>query len=61
MNLIKRPKYYYRSFAAINILIFLWLIYSAINGLSSGWLLVVLIGFASAYWIFRALEEVKRN
>jgi len=59
MNLIKRPKYYYRSFAAINILIFLWLLYSAINGLPSGWLLVVLIGFASAYWIVKALKEWK--
>ena len=58
---MKRPKYYYRSFAAINILIFLWLLYSAINGAPSGWLLVVLIGFVSAYWIFKAWEEVKKN
>ena len=57
MKLRTRPKYYYRSFAAINILIFLWLLYSAINGAPSGWILVVLIGFASAYWIFRAIEE----
>jgi len=61
MNLIKRPKYYYRSFAVINILIFLWILYSAINGTPYGWFLVVLIGFVSSYWIFKVWEEWKRK
>ena len=58
---MKRPKYYYRSFAVIYILIFLWILYSAINGLTYGWFIVVLIGFASVYWIFKAWEENSKS
>ncbi|MCH8945652.1 MAG: hypothetical protein IIA85_01900 [Nanoarchaeota archaeon] len=59
MKIRKRPKYYYRSFAAINILIFLWLLYSAINGLPNEWFLVILMVFVSAYWISKAWKEWK--
>jgi len=57
MKLKTRPKYYYRSFAVINILIFLWILYSAINGSPNGWFLVVLMVFVSGYWIGKALKE----
>ena len=60
MKPIKRPKYYYRSFAVINILIFLFVLYSAIKGTQYGWTLVILMTFVSAYWIFKAWKEWKR-
>ena len=56
-----RPKYYYRSFAVIYIIIFLWILYSTINGLPYGWFVVILIALASSYWIFKAWEEWKKN
>jgi len=56
-----RPKYYYRSFAVISFLIFLWIIYSAINGLPNGWFFVVLMAFVSAYWIPKAWNEWKKT
>jgi len=59
MKITQRPKYYYRSFAFVYILIFLWIIYSAINGLTYGWFFVVLMAFVSAYWIPKAWKEWK--
>ena len=61
MKLKTRPKYYYRSFAVINILIFLWILYSAINGPPHGWLLVILMGFISTYWVSKAWKEWERK
>jgi len=61
MKLRTRPKYYYRGFAVVYILIFLWILYSTINGLTYGWLLVVLMALVSSYWIFKAWKEwIKR-
>jgi|TARA_Y100000310_G_scaffold91480_2_gene88862 hypothetical protein len=59
--MIKRPKYYYRTFALIYILIFLWILYSAINGLLYGWFFVGLIALFSVYWISKAWKELKKR
>jgi len=52
-----RPKYYYRSFAVIYILVFLFVFYSAINGVPYGWFLVILMILVSSYWIIKAWKE----
>ena len=61
MKLKTRPKYYYRSFTVVYILIFLWILYSTINGLPYGLFFVILMGFVSTYWISKAWEEWKKR
>ena len=61
MKLKTRPKYYYRSFAVVYIIAFLFILYSASNGLPYGWFIVILMALVSSYWVSKAWKEWKKN